>query len=101
VGFVSLKETLDFTTPTGRLMFQLLCAFSEFERELIRERVVAGIRNAKNKGAKLGRPPISKDLAAKIIDLKGQGLSFRAISKMLDVHRATVHKTYQNSLQET
>ena len=56
VGFVSYNENLDLTTSTGRLMFQLLGAFAEFERNLIRERVKAGLANAKAKGAKLGRP---------------------------------------------
>jgi DNA invertase Pin-like site-specific DNA recombinase len=56
VAFVSLRDNLDLTTPSGRLMFQIIGAMAEFERELIRERVKAGLKNAKTKGAKLGRP---------------------------------------------
>ena len=56
VGFVSYKESLDLTTPTGRLMVHLLSAFAEFEREVIKERVKAGIAHAKSKGVKIGRP---------------------------------------------
>ena len=56
-GFVSYKESLDFTTPTGRLMFHLLAAFSEFEKEVIKERVRAGLAHAKAKGRRLGRRP--------------------------------------------
>jgi DNA invertase Pin-like site-specific DNA recombinase len=56
VAFVSLRDNLDLTTPSGRLMFQIIGAMAEFERELIRERVRAGLKNAKTKGTKLGRP---------------------------------------------
>lgn len=56
VAFVSYKENLDFTTSTGQLMFHLLAAFAQFEKDLIKERVVAGLANARSKGRKLGRP---------------------------------------------
>jgi DNA invertase Pin-like site-specific DNA recombinase len=56
VAFVSLKDNLDLSTPSGRLMFQIIGAMAEFERALIQERVKAGLRNAVSKGRKLGRP---------------------------------------------
>jgi len=56
VQFVSLKDNLDLTTASGRLMFQIIGAMSEFERSLIQERVRAGLRNARAKGKRLGRP---------------------------------------------
>jgi hypothetical protein len=56
VAFVSLTDNVDLSTPAGRLMFQVIAPMSGFERELIRERVRAGLRNAKAKGRKLGRP---------------------------------------------
>lgn len=56
VQFVSLKDNLDLTTPSGRLMFQIIGAMAEFERSLIQERVRAGLRNARAKGKRLGRP---------------------------------------------
>ena len=56
VAFVSLRDSLDLSSPAGRLMAQLLGAISEFERSLITERVRAGIRNARAKGRRLGRP---------------------------------------------
>jgi DNA invertase Pin-like site-specific DNA recombinase len=59
VSFVSLRDNLDLTTPSGRLMFQIIGAMAEFERELIRERVNAGLRNAKSKGRQLGRPRLT------------------------------------------
>ncbi len=61
VGFISVSDNLDFTTAPGKLHFQILSAFAEFERELIRERTVEGIRRAKKNGKSLGRPKGSKD----------------------------------------
>jgi DNA invertase Pin-like site-specific DNA recombinase len=57
VDFVSLCDNLDFSTPSGRLMFQIIGAMAEFERALIQERVRAGMRNARAKGRRIGRPP--------------------------------------------
>ncbi len=57
VAFVSLRDNLDLSTPSGRLMFQIIGAMAEFERSLIVERVRAGMRNARAKGKRIGRPP--------------------------------------------
>ena len=57
VELVSFSEGLDFTTTTGKLLFQIISAFAEFERDCIRERVRAGMRNAKANGRRIGRPP--------------------------------------------
>jgi DNA invertase Pin-like site-specific DNA recombinase len=59
VAFVSLRDSLDLTTPAGRLMFQLVGAMAEFERSLIVERVRAGLKNAQSKGKTLGRPRLA------------------------------------------
>jgi DNA invertase Pin-like site-specific DNA recombinase len=56
VQFVSLRDNLDLTTPSGRLMFHVIGAMAEFEQSLIQERVCAGLRNARAKGRTLGRP---------------------------------------------
>src|ERR1035437_5339427 len=56
VAFASLKDNLDLSTPSGRLMFQIIGAMAEFERALIQERVKAGLHNARRNGKKLGRP---------------------------------------------
>jgi len=56
VAFVSFRDNLDLSTPSGRLMFQIIGAMAEFERSLIQERVRAGLRNARAKGKKFGRP---------------------------------------------
>lgn len=61
VGFVSISDNLDFSTAAGKLHFQILSAFAEFERELIRERTIEGLRRAKQQGKQAGRPKGSKD----------------------------------------
>jgi len=61
IGFISVSDNLDFTTASGKLHFQILSAFAEFERELIRERTIEGLRRAKIKGKTVGRPKGSKD----------------------------------------
>ncbi len=61
VAFISISDNLDFSTASGKLHFQILCAFSEFERELIRERTLEGLRRTKSQGTSLGRPKGSKD----------------------------------------
>lgn len=58
VAFISLRDNLDLSTPSGRLMFQIIGAMAEFERALIQERVRAGLRNAASKGVRLGRPRV-------------------------------------------
>ena len=61
VGFLSLSDNLDFTSASGKLHFQILSAFAEFERELIRERTMEGLKRAKSQGKHIGRPSGSKD----------------------------------------
>ena len=66
IQFVSITEALDFTTATGRAMSGLLAVFSEFEREMISERVKAGVHQARLNGKRLGRPPVVKEQATEI-----------------------------------
>ena len=61
VGFISISDNLDFSTATGKLHFQILSAFAEFERELIRERTIEGLNRSKAQGKVPGRPKGSKD----------------------------------------
>ena len=61
IEFYSYSENIDFTTATGKLHFHILSAFAEFERELIRERTLEGLKRAKSNGKTLGRPKGSKD----------------------------------------
>jgi DNA invertase Pin-like site-specific DNA recombinase len=94
IAFVSLRDNLDLTTPAGRLMFQIIGAMAEFERALIQERVKAGLRNAKSKGVRLGRPRIFVS-ESRIDALRGSGASWRAVAKELGVSLGTLHRTAQ------
>ena len=93
VAFVSLSEQIDTTTPTGRMIFTVLGAVAELERSLIAERVRAGLRNARAKGKRLGRPPVAVD-AAKVAALRAAGKSWPQIARELGV---SVGKVYQAS----
>src|ERR1700736_261394 len=78
VAFISLRDNLDLSTPSGRLMFQIIGAMAEFERALIQERVRAGLRNARAKGKRLGRPKVCSD-GHKVAELRTRGLSWAEI----------------------
>ena len=82
VGFVSLSESLDTSTPAGKMVFTVLGAVAELERSLIAERVRAGLRNARAKGKVLGRRPIMLD-AEQVRSMRQAGLSLRAIARQL------------------
>jgi DNA invertase Pin-like site-specific DNA recombinase len=87
VAFVSFRYNLDLSTPSGRLMFQIIGAMAEFERSLIQERVRAGLRNPRAKGRRLGRPAISLDVS-EVLRLRSQGLPWRAVAARLPFPRA-------------
>jgi DNA invertase Pin-like site-specific DNA recombinase len=91
VAFVSLRDNLDLSTPSGRLMFQIVAAMAEFERALIQERVRAGLRNAQAKGKKLGRPRVAVDVSI-IERLRAQGLSWASTAKKLGIGEGTVRR---------
>jgi DNA invertase Pin-like site-specific DNA recombinase len=91
IEFVSHSEQMDTSTPTGKMVFTVLGAVAELERSLIVERVKAGLRNARAKGKKLGRPKKVMD-AARIAGLRAQGLPWRAIAGQLGVGLATLHR---------
>ena len=95
VAFVSLSESLDTSTPAGRMVFTVLGAVAELERSLIAERVKAGLRNARAKGKQLGRPRVIVD-AARIASLRARGRSVREIAAELGYSRSLVHKTLAN-----
>lgn len=100
VAFVSLRDNLDFSTPAGRLQFQMLAAFAEFERAMIAERVKAGVARRKAKGLPVGRQPKVMDLD-KARALQAEGLSIREIAKRLGAKRSLVHKRLLASRQNT
>lgn len=97
VALISFGEGLDFSTSMGKLFYQLSGAFAEFERDCIRERVKAGLRNARAKGKRLGRPRIVVD-AARIGTLRAQGRSVRQIAGELGYTRGLVHKTIRTAV---
>ncbi len=92
IEFVSLSEQVDTSTPTGRMIFTVLGAVAELERSLIAERVRAGLRNARAKGKRLGRPPMVVD-RAEIARLRAQGRSVRQIAAELGCSTGSVHKS--------
>lgn len=93
-GFVSIKDAgIDTTTPQGRLLLHLLGAFAEFERGLIRERVVAGVERAKAKGKKFGRPEREVDVVA-VARLRDNGRSWRQVAQALKVPTRTLRRAW-------
>ena len=92
ISFASYTNAIDTTTPAGKLMFSMLGAFAEFERDLIRERVRAGIAHRRAKGLRVGRKPISID-PARLQALRAQGQTIREIASTLQCSRSFVHKT--------
>jgi len=93
VAFVSLRDNLDLSTPSGRLMFQIIGAMAEFERALIQERVRAGLRNARNKGRRLGRPRVIVD-ASRIALLREQGRSWSQITAEMRIGKGTAQRAF-------
>src|SRR5204863_388768 len=91
IEFVSLSESLDTATPAGRMVFTVLGAVAELERSLIVERVKAGIRNAKAKGKRLGRPRVIVD-AARIASLRALGRSWAEINAETGVSKGTAQR---------
>jgi DNA invertase Pin-like site-specific DNA recombinase len=91
IEFVSLSEQVDTSTPMGKCVFTVLGAVAELERSLIVERVKAGLRNARAKGKKLGRPRTILD-ASRINALRAQGVGWRAIAKQLGVGVGTLYR---------
>jgi len=96
VGFLSITEALDLTTSSGRAMAGLLAVFAEFERDLLRERVLAGLEQARKKGKVLGRPATAKAKADKIRKLDAQNLSKSEIARRLGIDRRSVRRILQS-----
>ena len=90
VDFISLSESIDTSTPMGKMVFTVLAAVAELELSLIRERVVMGLQRAKAQGKRLGRPRGSAQDAEIIKQLKSEGLSVRQIAQALQTSKSTV-----------
>jgi putative DNA-invertase from lambdoid prophage Rac len=95
IGFISISDNLDFNTAAGKLHFQILSAFAEFERELIRERTIEGLRRAKMQGKLAGRPKGSKDTKKR----KKSGYILREAKKKQKIDSdAGIHKSVETYL---
>jgi len=88
VKFIATRDQVDMTTPSGRLLVQILGSLGEFERELIRERICLGLESAKERGIKLGRP--RKTDYSSVKKLRKQGLSYTAIQSKLGLSKGSV-----------
>jgi DNA invertase Pin-like site-specific DNA recombinase len=95
IEFVSLSEQVDTSTPTGKMIFTVLGAVAELERSLISERIRAGLRHARSKGKRLGRPRVSIE-TVQIAALRAQGLGWKRVAAKLGVGVGTVLRAAQN-----
>ncbi len=91
VEFVSLQEQLDTATPLGQAMFTIIGAMAQLERDIIRERVKAGLERAKARGIRLGRPRVPV-VAEDLVALRARGLSVGAMARRLRCSRSTVRR---------
>ena len=95
IDFISLSESVDTSTPMGKMVYTIIAAVAELERSLIKERVMLGLKRAQAQGIKLGRPRAYIDLE-KLRELHGAGLSHRQIADELGMSHATVGRALRN-----
>lgn len=93
VKFIATRDQVDLTTPAGRMFVQILGSLAEFERELIRERIMVGLEHAKRQGKKLGRP--KKNDYDAVQKLRTQGKSYQQIEKALNLSSGSVWRAIQ------
>ena len=87
------QSGLDTSTPSGKMMFQMIGVFSEFEREMISERVKLGLERVKSQGIKLGRRKVdNSEIRNSILNLKSKGMNLSNISKHLGIGRTSVYR---------
>jgi DNA invertase Pin-like site-specific DNA recombinase len=99
VDFVSLSESIDTSTPMGKMIFTVLGAVAELERNLIHERVAMGISRARKQGKALGRPRVEVD-ALQVAGLRARGLSWNEIAESLGVGRGTAERAFRTLSQK-
>ena len=95
VDFISFQENIDTSTPMGQAMFTIIAAMAQLERDIIRERVLAGIQAARAKGTKLGRPKLRQETQAQA--LRDKGLSIRQIAKQLNTSIGSVQRSIKST----
>ena len=99
IDFVSLSESIDASTPMGKMIFTVLGAVAELERNLIRERVHMGISRARKQGKALGRPRVDVD-PLQVAGLRSRGLSWNQIAAKLNVGRGTSERAFRTLSQK-
>jgi len=91
INFISYSENIDLGSPMGKAMFTIISAMAQLERDIISERVKAGLRNAKANGKQIGRPPL-EGIEVKVKELRAQRVSIREVAKRLGVGKSTVER---------
>ncbi|WP_417463570.1 recombinase family protein [Kordiimonas sp.] len=94
------KEAIDSATPHGRAMLQMAAVFATLERDMIAERVKAGLERAKAQGKRLGRAPVSAIKRREITEKRAEGLSYRATAEACGVALSTVYKVLKEAAQQ-
>ena len=99
VAFISLQEQLDTSSPIGQAMFTIIGAMAQLERDIIRERVCAGVARARAEGRRLGRPPLHRVNVARVLALRAEGRSLRAVARELNVHPMAIKRALSRASQ--
>ena len=97
VKFIATRDQVDMTTPAGRMFVQILGSLGEFERALIRERILLGLDYARRQGKRLGRPKVNDDQAVR--KLRSEGLSYQTIQRRLGVSKGAVCRALQSPVR--
>jgi len=95
IDFVSYQENIDTSSPLGSAIFTIISAVAQLERDIIAERVKAGLRRARESGKRLGRPKLQVD-STQVLRLRSEGLSLRAIAQEMGISRTTVSQILQS-----
>jgi len=90
VEFVSLKDKIDTTTPVGKMSFSVIAAMAEMEKDIMSERIKAGIESRRRNGHQIGRPSKGEELKNEILGLRSRKYSLNKIGRMLNIHTSTV-----------
>lgn len=99
INFISYSENIDTSTPMGKVLFTMISAFAEFEKSIIKERVIAWLAKARKNGKTLWRPKIHWDID-KIVELKERWFSFEKIAKKMKLKKTYVYYTYKDYLSK-
>jgi DNA invertase Pin-like site-specific DNA recombinase len=100
IQFISYQENIDTSSPLGQALFTIVAAVAQLERDLIRERVAAGLRVARQNGKRLGRPRVNVSVD-EILRLRAQGQSSRKIAAMLGIGEGTVRDRLDSQARKT